>query len=133
MFYKSLAVFKIAFIIFLMIQINIYANPSGIIKGKLVDAETQSPLVGANVTVVDFALGAATDHEGYFVITSVPPGAYSLQLSYIGYQYKIKTDIIIKPGRSVYIEESLNPQTLNTDVIVVDYPIIFNAFGIRLV
>jgi carboxypeptidase-like protein/TonB-dependent receptor-like protein len=119
MFNKFLAVFKITFIIFLMIHINIFANPTGSIKGKLVDAETQSPLIGANVIVTDFALGAATDHKGFFILNSVPSGAYSVQFSYIGYQQKIKTDVIVKPGRSVFIEESLKPQMLETDAIVV--------------
>jgi len=83
------------------------------------DNETKSPLIGANVTIFDFALGAATNHEGYFIINSIPSGAYTLQFSYIGYQQKIKTDIIVKPSRSVFIEESLKPQTLETDAIVI--------------
>ncbi|MCK5033989.1 MAG: TonB-dependent receptor, partial [Calditrichia bacterium] len=116
---KFLPGINIILTIFLVSQFYIYANPTGTIKGRLVDDETQSPLIGANIIVTDFALGAATDHEGNFIINSVPVGAYSLQFSYIGYQQKIKTDIIVKPGRSVFIEESLNPLTLETDAIVV--------------
>ena len=117
--FKFLSVFFKIVIVFQFTHFFLFAAPSGTIKGRLVDDETQSPLIGANIIVTDFALGAATDHEGNFIINSVPVGAYSLQFSYIGYQQKIKTDIIVKPGRSVFIEESLNPLTLETDAIVV--------------
>lgn len=119
MFNKILSAFKITFIIFLLIHVDIFAITTGTIKGRLVDAETQSPLIGANVIVFNYQLGAATDHEGSFVINSVPAGAYSLQFNYIGYQQKIKTDIIVRPQRITYVNDELKSTTLETDAISV--------------
>jgi hypothetical protein len=119
MFNKFLTSFKIILIMILLTHINIFANPTGTIKGRLVDDETKSPLVGANIILIDYTMGAATDEEGYFIINAVPAGAYSVQFSYIGYQQKIKTDLIVKPGRSLFIEESLHPLTLESDIIEV--------------
>jgi len=96
---------------------NLLANTTGTIKGRLVDNETKSPLVGANITITDFALGAATDQEGYFIINSVPSGAYSLQFNYIGYQQKIKTDVIVRPQRITYVNNELKLTTLEVDAI----------------
>ena len=46
-------------------------SQSGTIKGRLIDNETKSPLVGANVEVLDTQMGAATDMDGYYIINNV--------------------------------------------------------------
>jgi outer membrane receptor protein involved in Fe transport len=59
---------------------------NGKIKGKVTDAGTGEPLVGANVVVFGTSMGAATNTVGEFVILNVPVGTYSLKTSYVGYQ-----------------------------------------------
>jgi hypothetical protein len=93
--------------------------PKGNIKGRLIDAETNLPLIGANVTMLYTVTGAATDNEGYFKILEIPVGTYSLYFNYIGYETNIKTDIIVKPGRTIFIETALKPSTLETEAIEV--------------
>ena len=60
----------------------------GDIRGVITDAATSKPLAGANVFIVGTSLGSATDLEGVFRIMRVPPGRYTLRVSYIGYQTK---------------------------------------------
>jgi len=69
--------------------------PTGMLKGKLVDADTKAPLVGANVVVLNSILGAATDMDGVFIIPDVPVGSYALQFIYIGYTTITRTDVIV--------------------------------------
>lgn len=59
---------------------------SGKIKGKVTDAGTGEPLVGANVVIVGTQMGAATNVSGEYVILNVPTGAYTLKASFVGYQ-----------------------------------------------
>jgi outer membrane receptor protein involved in Fe transport len=59
---------------------------SGKIKGKVVDASSGEPLVGANVVVLGTSMGAATNVSGEYTILSVPAGTYTLKTSYVGYQ-----------------------------------------------
>jgi hypothetical protein len=59
---------------------------AGKIRGKVTDAGTGEPLVGANVVVVGTSMGAATNLAGEFVILNVPPGTFTLRTSYVGYQ-----------------------------------------------
>ena len=54
------------------------------IKGKVVSQEG-SALKGANVALVPFDKGMATDENGFFSF-QVPSGSYQLKVSYIGYQ-----------------------------------------------
>ncbi len=74
-----LALFIAAFVPFLVFA-------SGKIRGKVTDAGTGEPLVGANVVVVGSQMGAATNVSGEFVILNVPAGTYALKTSYVGFQ-----------------------------------------------
>ncbi|MEO8399885.1 MAG: carboxypeptidase-like regulatory domain-containing protein, partial [Ignavibacteriaceae bacterium] len=73
-------------IIFLLIQIPLFSGTTGKIKGKISDKATGEPIVGANVILDNTRLGAATDIDGNFFIINIPPGTYTLIISYIGYQ-----------------------------------------------
>jgi len=59
---------------------------SGKFKGRVTDAGTGEPLVGANVVVVGTQMGSATNVSGEFAILNVPAGTYTLKAMYIGYQ-----------------------------------------------
>jgi outer membrane receptor protein involved in Fe transport len=61
---------------------------TGKIKGMVMDASSGEPLPGANVLIKGTSLGAATNLEGEYVIYNVPPGRYTLRITYIGYQEK---------------------------------------------
>jgi outer membrane receptor protein involved in Fe transport len=59
---------------------------SGKIKGKVVDAGSGEPLVGANVVVVGTSMGAASNVSGEYTVLNIPAGTYTLKTSYVGYQ-----------------------------------------------
>ena len=59
---------------------------SGKIKGKVVDAGSGEPLVGANVVVVGTSMGAATNVSGEYTVLNIPSGTYTMKTSYVGYQ-----------------------------------------------
>jgi hypothetical protein len=102
--------------------ITVLGNDSevtGTIKGKLQDTETKTPLVGANVTVMNTKLGAVTDLEGGFVISDLPVGSYSLRLSYIGYETVTKTDVIVKPQRITFVNAELKMTILQSESVTV--------------
>ena len=43
----------------------------GKLSGKIVDAETREPLVGANIILIDTYMGAATDINGSYFILNI--------------------------------------------------------------
>jgi len=80
-----------------LFAISIYAQ-GGIIRGKVVDKESNEPLIGANILIEDKTLGAASDIDGIYVIRNIPKGNYIVKASYIGFtSFKI-TDIEVKVG-----------------------------------
>lgn len=61
------------------------AGTTGKIAGKVLDAETNEALPGANVTVEGTNMGDATDLQGEYQVLNLPPGEYTLVVSMMGY------------------------------------------------
>jgi hypothetical protein len=80
-----------------------------IVKGKVIDNETQASLIGANVVIfgINPALGSITDVEGNYKIGSVPTGRYNIQVSYIGYDPVVIPEIQVTSGKEVVINIGL--------------------------
>jgi hypothetical protein len=73
-------------VLVILALVPVLAFGAGKIRGKVTDAGTGEPLVGANVVVVGSSMGAATNIAGEFVILNVPAGTYAMKTSYVGYQ-----------------------------------------------
>lgn len=56
------------------------------ISGTITSAESGENLVGANVYVKGTSMGAATDADGKYSISSLNPGDYNVVCSYIGFE-----------------------------------------------
>ncbi len=70
----------------ILISLFLTAGTTGKISGKVTDSKSKEGIPSAVVTIVGTTLGAATDPEGAYVILNVPPGTYSVSVSYVGYQ-----------------------------------------------
>ncbi|HOJ17886.1 MAG: TonB-dependent receptor [Ignavibacteriales bacterium] len=104
---KSLFIFTII----LLYVPEIFAQAGvGKLSGKVVDAETREPLVGANVILIDTYLGAATDINGEYFVLNITPGTYNVKISYVGYAAKTIQEVRIVAG----ITQELNVE-LSTD------------------
>ena len=56
----------------------------GKISGKVLDADTGEPLIGANIIILNTNLGAATDIDGNYFILNITPGECKIRFSYVG-------------------------------------------------
>ncbi len=70
---------------------SIYAQGGqGTIKGTITD-DNGDPVPFANVTLYsgsEQVLGTTTDFDGKYTLKPIPPGAYDVQVSYVGFQTK---------------------------------------------
>ena len=68
-------------------SIALYAqSPAKItLSGKVQDAQTGEPLVGASVLLAEARIGATTDTAGSYIIRNIPAGHYTVELSYSGF------------------------------------------------
>lgn len=96
-----------------------YAGETGRIKGKVTDAKTGEPLIGANIVVEGTMLGAATDINGEYLIINVPAGRQTLVISYIGYQTQRRTDVLVIVDQTITQDFKLSPATVEVGVVEV--------------
>jgi TonB-dependent receptor len=67
--------------------IGAVASENGSLRGRVVDANGRA-LPGATVRVEPGGIAVVTDAEGYFTVSRLAPGAYRVEVSYIGFVAK---------------------------------------------
>ncbi len=113
-------IFTILILLFLVSQ-SLFAldGGTGKITGRIIDPATGEGLPDANILILGTVLGAATDGEGYYTILNVPPGVYTMQISYVGYQTTTIENITVNTDLTTTINHSLKEETLEGEVIVI--------------
>ncbi len=101
-----------------LVPIGVFAQVSGRIEGRVVDAETRAPLVGANVVIEGTTLGAAADAKGKYVVTAVPAGEYKLVVFMMGYKSGAKK-VEVHAGATAIVDFELRESVLELGTIVV--------------
>ncbi|HYQ87970.1 MAG TPA: TonB-dependent receptor [Bacteroidota bacterium] len=75
-------------ILFLLLLPNcqVFAQPTGSIKGTVLDASNGEPLADVNIVLKGTTLGGVSDNEGKFIIANIPPATYVLSALAVGYE-----------------------------------------------
>ncbi|HLA63077.1 MAG TPA: hypothetical protein VK610_01510, partial [Rhodothermales bacterium] len=55
---------------------------TGSLEGRIVDAVTGEPLLGAHAFLVDLALGGVAKEDGSFIVPEIPTGEYTVRFSH---------------------------------------------------
>ncbi len=92
---------------------------SGGIIGKVRDSQTQQPLAGANIQVLETLRGASADEQGKFVIRNIPAGSYSLRVAMIGYRNRTLEKIVVEADHDTHLVIDLMESPIEFDPIVV--------------
>lgn len=91
------------------------------IRGKVVDIDTKTPLIGAKVKVLDLTetlYAAACNYNGDYTIYNVPIGKHELEFSFMSYGSKIVT-VIVNSGKEPIINVELEETGIIGKEIVV--------------
>lgn len=117
---KKLLTFSIILFISVFTS-NFFAQSSaGKLAGKIVDAETQEPLIGANIVLLNTSLGAACDIDGNYFILNITPGTYDVQVSFVGYTSKVIQEVRVIPGVTYELNATLSPGIAMEEIVVSD-------------
>lgn len=90
---------KALFFILLAFSMNTFAQ-SGNIRGFAYEKETGEPAIFTNVYLKGTTLGTTTDVNGYFSISKVPAGSYTLMVTMFGYD-TLATPVVVKENEIV--------------------------------
>lgn len=101
----------VLFLVF--INASVFAQ-TGIIRGKIIDKQSEKPIQGAKITLVGFEnTPISTDSTGNFKITEVALGRQVIEINFIGYEGTTIPDIDVTSGKDNVINAAL-VEKLNT-------------------
>ena len=103
---------------FLAFPVYAYSQ-TGTIKGKILDAQTNEPLIGASVLIEGTTNGAAADLDGNYVIHNVGAGTYTLIASYVAYQSKTKTGVVVERNNEITVDFLLSTDDISLQEVEV--------------
>ena len=103
--------------VFLFSQVDI----KQIVRGQIVDTDTKTPLIGANILVEgsDPIMGTIADLDGNFRFEGIPVGRHNFIITYVGYKTYTLSEVMVSSGKEVvlYIELKESPMTVDEVVI----------------
>lgn len=93
------------------------------VKGRVLDNETQFPLIGARVQILTSDttqryLGV-TNVQGEFSVSQIPLGKHELKITYTGYEPSLTTVIVIS-GRETVLTIFMQERATETNEIVIE-------------
>ncbi len=88
---------RISLLAFALLLVINSAFAQGTIKGFVYDKATGEPMIFTNVLLEGTKIGGQTDVNGYFTLSQVPAGTYTMFTSLIGYD-TFKTSVTVKNG-----------------------------------
>ncbi|HSD62981.1 MAG TPA: TonB-dependent receptor, partial [Ignavibacteriaceae bacterium] len=111
---------KIFILILLLFSGSLTFAQSGVgkLSGKVIDADTKEPLIGANIVLLNTELGAATDVDGNYFILNITPGTYQVKFSYVGYAPKTIQNVRVVAGVTYELNIDLSTDFTLPEIVV---------------
>ncbi|REE05641.1 TonB-dependent receptor [Marinoscillum furvescens] len=120
---NPLTFFRLLLVLDLMLYTTtqLSAQNTQTVRGRLIDQDAQTPLIGATIQVLGSSpiIGSSTDTNGAFKLTNVPLGRITLLATYLGYEDRVIPNVLVSSGKEVVLEISLLESVENLDAVVV--------------
>lgn len=97
---------------------SVCAQNTGSVNGYVTDNRSGETLLSANVALAEVNRGTSTNTSGYYSITNIEPGTYTLVATYIGYQRFAQT-ITVRSGQNLRLDIELSPRGVRLEEVVV--------------
>lgn len=105
-----------ALLILLFLLISLAYSQTGTIKGFVYDKSNGEPVIFTNVYLLGTTFGSSTDVNGYFIITKVPAGNYTLTVTYLGYD-TLRIPVSLQADGVITKQLYLNASAINLETI----------------
>lgn len=102
-----------------LIPLKVFSQQTASINGYISDAETGETLISANFALADTRKGTSTNTSGYFNLTNLEPGSYTVIATYIGYQ-TYKQEVTLEANQNLRLDIELKPEGYQLEEIVVE-------------
>jgi len=100
---------------------GVFAQGSGKLVGKVIDAQTGEAIIGANILIEGTSIGGATDFNGDYIILKIPSGKFNIKASYIGYSNTIIKNVQILTDLTTNLDITISESSVNLgeEVVVI--------------
>jgi len=95
------------------------AQATGSIRGTVRNANDNTPIAAARVSIEALQIGTFTNEDGRYQLNVVPTGAHSVTVRYIGFAPELRDDVVVTAGQTTVADFQLRPQALMLSEIVV--------------
>src|SRR3990172_10485450 len=92
---------------------------TGKISGTITHEKTGEAIVGVSVVLAGTTMGTASDVEGFYIISAVPPGTYALNISAVGFRKKIIQSVQVNTDFTTKMDIRLSSEAVDLDAVVV--------------
>ncbi|MFC2152378.1 carboxypeptidase-like regulatory domain-containing protein [Bacteroidota bacterium] len=91
------------------------------IRGHIIDQDSKSPLIGANIIIVNSEpiKGTSSDLDGYFRIDQVHVGRVDLKITCMGYEPKTIPNLLVGSGKEIVLEIELKESLIKLEDVVI--------------
>lgn len=112
--------FCLFFLINLIVFFGNAQDLSQTIRGTIVDKQTQSPLPGAMIQLLnsDPVKACTSDENGKFRLESVPLGRWQIKFSLLSYKERIQS-IILTSGKEIVLQVELEENAVQADEVTI--------------
>jgi TonB-dependent starch-binding outer membrane protein SusC len=94
------------------------AQERGTVAGVVVEAATERPLAGVQVSIAGTTLGTLTNQEGRYIILNVPAGGRDVRVTRIGYA-QVTQPVTVVPGETVSVDFRLAESAVALEGLVI--------------
>lgn len=101
MSFKNNILFSIALL--LITSVPFFAQ-TGVLKGKVVDANSNETVAFADILIENTNLYTNSNELGEFRIDDIPPGVYNIKVSSLGYESQTLSEMTIGSVRELFID-----------------------------
>ena len=108
---------KNKFILLLLIFTSVQIFSQNIISGFITDAKTKKALPDVYVFIPELNKTSVSDSNGFYQISNMPNGTFTLQFSYVGYKTQIKR--LSFSGKKLLVDMQLHQAYIESQEIVI--------------
>ncbi len=111
--------YRVLYLTIALMLISLSAfSQKGTVRGNIFDKDSGEPIIACNVLLEGTTYGNFTDLDGFFSLSGIPVGDYTLLATYIGYD-TVRLDVSIQDGSLIYERINLTESGFNLGTAII--------------
>jgi hypothetical protein len=107
-------------LLFSFFAVELFFSQNGVIKGKVIDADTREPVPYASVALQGTTTGTSTDIDGNYTISNLAPGIYNIIVSVVGYENQSFPEISVTSAKATVLDVELKTSSVSLSEVEVN-------------